>query len=262
MNLSTQIDYKSVNDALGQIAYPTAGRFAGKPVIVCKKIEDNEILEGKFLSLIDRIVLIIEKIFGINDEKSLTRQMKKGFTKLKEITDLRMWNQTDFATAIGNLYLHQQQNLKNQIFNSQEEAFLAVLFLAEVNGGLPNDNVGSKKIPKIVENKVPDQFELDFDKDSDFSLRDIKNIFFSQYRADAARNTAIQKLTSGMDRKFFGGEKVLRGSRLIGTREEELVSEIKEKESNKNTCPRLIKQLKKELARIKLNRKLANLSNS
>ena len=65
-----------------------------------------------------------------------------------------------------------------------------------------------------------------------------------------------------MDRKFFGGEKVLRGSRLIGTREEELVSEIKEKESNKNTCPRLIKQLKKELARIKLNRKLANLSNS
>ena len=249
-----QIDYKSVNDALGQIARPTAGRFAGKPVIVCKKIRDNEILEGKFLSLIDRIVLIIEKIFGINDEKSLTGQMKKGFDKLKETTNLLVLNQTNAEIAIGNLYLHQQQNLKNQIFNSQEEAFLAVLFLAEVNGGLPNDNVGyKKKIPKIVENKVLDQFELDFDKDSDFSLRDIKNIFFSQYPADAARNTAIQDLTSGMDRKFFGGEKVLRGSRLIGTREEELESKIKESKENLFTFEGLIEQRERELA---------NLSNS
>lgn len=248
MTTPIQINYKSVNDALVQIANPTEGRFAGKPVIVCKKIGDNEILESKFLSLIDRIVLIIEKIFGINDEKSLTGQMKKGFAKLKETTNLRMWNQTDVATAIGDLYLHQQQNLRNQIFNSQEEAFLAVLFLAEVTDGFPVDTFGSKKIPKIVENKKLGQFHLDFANDSNFSLRVIKKTFIFNYVDDAVRNTKIQKLTSGMDQKFFGGENVLRGSRLIGSRIEELESEIEELKKNPSTFEGLIEKLEKELA--------------
>jgi hypothetical protein len=247
MNLSTQIDYKSVNDALGQIARPTEGLFAGKPVIVCKKIGDDEILEGEFLSLFKRIVLIIEKIFGINDEKSLTRQMKKGFDKLKETTNLRMWNQTDVEIAIKNLYLHQRQNLKNQKFSSREEAFLAVLYLAEhVQNGLPKYAYGSQKIPKIVKNETG-QFQLNFDKDPNFSLRDMKNTFIFNYN-DADLYTSIRKLTSGMDRKFFGGEKVLQGTHFIGSRVEELESEIAELESNENNCPELIEQRKKELA--------------
>jgi hypothetical protein len=242
-----QINYKSVDNALGQILNPTAGFFAGKPVIVCKKFGDNEILEGKFLSLIDRIVLIIEKIFGINDEKSLTGQMKKGFDKLKETTSLRMWDQTNVIAAIGDLYLHQKQNLRNQKFSSQEEAFLAVLFLAEhVQNGLPKDDFGSKKIPKIVEENG--QFQLNFDKDPDFSLRVMKKTFILNYEKDEERYTRIQELTSGMDRKFFGWEKVLRGTTFIGSRVEELKSEIAELKSNKNTFPGFIKQLEKELA--------------
>jgi hypothetical protein len=242
-----QIKYKSVDNALNQIARPTEGLFAGKPVIVCKKFGDNEILEGKFLSLIDRIVLIIEKIFGINDEKSLTGQMKKGFDKLKEITDLREWNQRDVAIAKRDLYLHQQQNLRNQKFSSREEAFLAVLFLAEhVENGLPKDDFGSKKIPKIVEENG--QLQLNFDKDPDFSLRVMKKTFILNYEKDEERYTRIQELTSGMDQKFFGGEKVLRGTTLIGSRVEELKSELAELISNKNTFPGFIEQLKKELA--------------
>jgi hypothetical protein len=38
MNLSTQIDYKSVNDALGQIARPTEGLFAGNLSSCAKKL--------------------------------------------------------------------------------------------------------------------------------------------------------------------------------------------------------------------------------
>jgi len=243
-----QINYKSVDNALNQIARPTEGLFAGKPVIVCKKIGDNEILEGEFLSLFKRIVLIIEKIFGINDEKSLTGQMKKGFTKLKEITDLQEWRQTDVATAKSNLYLHQQQNLKNQKFSSQEEAFLAVLYLAEhVQNGLPQDAYGSQKIPKIVENKAG-QFHLNFDKDPNFSLRVMKKTFILKYKEDEKRYTRIRDLTSDMDRKFFGGDNVLRGTHFIGSRVEELKSEIAELESNENTYPELIEQRKKELA--------------
>jgi hypothetical protein len=51
-----------------------------------------------------------------------------------------------------------------------------------------------------------------------------------------------------MDRKFFGGEKVLRGTTFIGSRVEELESELAELKSNKNTCPGLIEQLEAELA--------------
>jgi hypothetical protein len=243
-----QINYKSVDNALNQIARPTEGLFAGKPVIVCKKNGDNEILEGEFLSLFKRIVLIIEKIFGINDEKSLTGQMKKGFTKLKEITDLLVLNQTNAEIAIRNLYLHQQQNLKNQKFSSREEAFLAVLYLAEhVQNGLPRYDYGTQKIPKIVKNEAG-QFQLNFERGPDFSLRDMKNTFIFKYRVDEKRYTRIRKLTSGMDQKFFGGEKVLQGTHFIGSRVEELESKIAELESNENTCPELIKQRKKELA--------------
>ncbi|MBM3197276.1 MAG: hypothetical protein FJZ61_04780 [Chlamydiae bacterium] len=248
MTTPIQINYKSVNRALIEIASQKEGRLGGKTVIVCKKNGDTRILEGKRLSVIDRIVLMIEKFFGINDEKSLSGQIRNGSIETQKKTNLLVWNKTGVTQALGDIYLHQQHNLIHHNFGSKEEAFLAVLFLAEIKG-LPKDNYGSKIIPKIEENNG--LYRLNLSESEHLSQAEISEFFIEKYEDASVRLGVMQRLATKINKDFFGGDKVLDGNQFVGTREEILIKKIEELGKNSLSFPGLLVELDKELQRIR-----------
>jgi len=194
------IDYTSSTRALNSYA---CDRFTGKKSYILL-IGDR--FEARTLSIWDKIDLFVQKLFNLDSPDTLLGQIRAGFSKLKFLASkvdipLEKTNLSEKAPEIsGALYLHQQKNLKNKTFNSEHGAKVAAIFLTSI--GL---NVKVERSGEV------------------FLLKDSLVNLASKYKIELHEDEKdVSTIAENLNKKHFGGDKVISGNTILGTHRDDL----------------------------------------